>query len=87
VPQLAIAPFTGAAFFDGYHQKMTQRVKRATSSLLFFHFKEERACHPERSARNAREAKDLLSMAIIKKQVLRAFGPQDDKRVRLREGK
>jgi len=26
-------------------------------------------------------------MAIIKKQVLRAFGPQDDKRVRLREGK
>ena len=40
--------------------KSKRRSARNRSSLLFLHFKEERACHPERSARNARGAKDLL---------------------------
>jgi hypothetical protein len=31
--------------------------------FLFFPHESERACHPERSARNARVAKDLLRFA------------------------
>src|SRR5207244_7791952 len=38
------------------------------------------ACHPERSARNARVAKDLL--LCIEQQILRACGAQDDRLAR-----
>src|SRR5437016_5940763 len=43
------------------------------------------ACHPERSARNARVAKDLL--LCIEQQILRACGAQDDRLARSLEGR
>ena len=59
-----------------------------TSSLSFLAHSSERACHPERSAPQAREAKDPLSLVSPdphslhdgpEKQILRACGAQDDK--------
>ena len=44
---------------------------------LLSHQGNERACHPERSAQNARVAKDLLCF-WHRKQILRACGAQDD---------
>jgi hypothetical protein len=54
------------------------------TDFFFFCSEAPAGCHPERSARHARVAKDLLSVGSRpKKQILRAFGAQDDKRVSL----
>jgi hypothetical protein len=50
---------------------------RRTVTPFFFSSKTQAGCHPERSAPQARGAKDLLFED--QKQVLRACGAQDDK--------
>jgi hypothetical protein len=56
-------------------RKLVMRINYQSTCVSFlFPHESERACHPERSARNARVAKDLLCV----KQILRACGAQDD---------